>query len=419
MAPNNTQSPQSPSSNQFDYLSAIALGQNPQDQSGNTTGPAVQGPSTGGSFVNGTYIPYNALANMPLPNPQQETQEVMKYLPEFSQGPYGQGSRQEQITAQQFANRANSPYMAFGANNRFAQAHPRAAGAIDNMLLGGSLVAQQHAASLAAGHGLEGAGGAIGDVLSGVMGIPQARMVYRQGLEQQGFQRQLEEAQVKTAQTENLRNLMQAISAYETNPARQAGEIARGLLAAQTNAQERGQATRMTNAEKLAAAMNNDATKQYVARIKAETSGLRPGSPQFAFHESQFENNLTNHIQKLSDARDLKIRQAQALQTSGLMTKQQFDDVINSANDEYDSQRAGELEIASRIAREVGYSDPYRFQTGQSAVSEPLTQAPPTYRQPVKPATSKSKPNATSPTSQSNMTISPEVQALIDKHKSQ
>lgn len=390
MAPNNTQSPQSPTSNsQFDYLQAIALGQNPKDQDGNTTGPAVQGPSTGGTFVNGTYIPYNALANMPLPDVKQETSEVMKYLPEFSAGPYAQNPQQERITQQQFLNRANSPYMAFGANNRFAMQHPTAARAIDNMLLGGSLINQAHQTSLAAGHGLESAGGSIGDVLTGLLGIKPAQMAYRQNLEQQGFQRQLQQAQVKTAQTENLRNIMQAISAYATNPARQAGEIARGMLAAQVNAQGRVTGNQMTNAKDMFDTMMKGQFGEQVARIRA-----------MDHHSTAFQNEQTHFFMQYQGQLNSLWKQnhdIQAKPDSG-GTNPAYDamlkDVKAQAQSDFDHQVQDLYEVGGRLAKEAGFSDFDETMRGMHGQVTPYPMTPPVIRKPVKPSATAPKTNA-------------------------
>jgi len=234
-------------------------------------------------------------------DPAADMKTVMAYMPKPDSGPYASTPQGEAETSHEYQNRLNSPYMMFGADNRFAQGHPRMAGMLDNMFLGGSLVGQAHARSLAEGGGVEGAGGAISDVMNGIMGMPQARMQYRQNLEQMPLEYQSAESKLQESQAGTLQHLMGALSAYESNPAKILSMANRGTMAAAIGGQSRENVAAQNNATKLFTAINSDQTKKAIAQIRAASSASTAARQHY---QTQILNGLNTQIGQINSRYD-------------------------------------------------------------------------------------------------------------------
>jgi len=273
-----------------------------------------------------------AMPFTPTPISSHEIQNFRANEPGESQGPYTPTPQGEAETSHEYQNRLNSPYMMFGADNRFAQGHPRMAGMMDNAFLGGSLVGQAHAQSLKEGGGVEGAGGAISDVMNGIMGMPQARMKYRQGLEQmpvayQTAQAQLAEQRAKAAQSE-----MMGIRAAGQDQATVEAAKQRLAESARVGAAQRQATQELIQKASLLKAQLDSQTKSGIQGQKGKTavrvaninaagkvaaanvySGYRPGSPEDKFFKAQAARRDSALYGKMNGKQQADIRNAIAM----------------------------------------------------------------------------------------------------------
>lgn len=346
----------------YDPFAQFIAQQNPQT-------PAAQpedGPlfNVGGVLMNrkqlATMAGPNAGTNMP--NQAQDLATLRSFAPPLNAGPYAPTAQGEAETARQYQNRVNSPYMLFGANNRFAQGHPRLAGMLDNAFLGGSLVNEAHQRALAAGGGVEGAGGAVGDVMSGLLQIPEARLAYRQNLENMGLQRESQQLGIEAQRVEIAERTAQGLSAIENQPARIASELVRGQAAEQIRAQEAWEAAQLRNQQAAAdrqaridMATNSNDTKRYVAQVRA----MKASNPQaFQQHQDQFYQQLRNHLQQ-DNANYQKMLAAPA----GVYTADQ----LEAERRRTEEHILDEMEVAQRVAAQSGYSDPWQTIYGPGA----------------------------------------------------
>jgi len=274
-------------------------------------------------------------------DPAADLKTVMGYMPKPDAGPYTPTSQGETETSHEYQNRLNSPYMMFGADNRFAQGHPRMAGMLDNAFLGGSLVGQAHARSLAEGGGVEGAGGAIGDVMQGIMGMPQARLQYRQNLEQMPLEYQSAESKLQESQAGTLQHLMGALSSYESNPAKILSMANRDTMAAAIGGQSRENVASQNNATKLFTAVNSDETKKAIAHIRAASSA---SSAARSHYQTQILNGLNTQIGQINSRYD-KLENSPVVE-NGLARQRNSQEIA-----------ALEQERQAEITNEIGYGE--------------------------------------------------------------
>lgn len=229
--------------------------------------------------------------------PAQALQAVQQVTPQADYGPYAPGATGE--TAREYQEQLNSPYLT-GLARALAKHHPRVAGFVDNAVLGAEAANNQHMQALAAGGGVEGAGGGIADALAGLLGPSQMRLAHRQALEELPLQYAGQEAQAQEARARAAQEAASGAGAlmrpiYTFLGQQQRGVGAEGIRA---GSNEQIEQSKETNSQTLQD--KKDQTAIDVAKLRKQGDEIRAWTSQGRASAS-LENTYQRGMQKLAD----------------------------------------------------------------------------------------------------------------------